>query len=112
MHELKLTEGIVAILNKEVASPEVGKVKNIYLEVGKLRYIVPDIISNCFRHMPKDKKLEAAEIVIEELPVKVKCQDCGEVSVVEESNYSCNRCLSSKTQIISGDELNIKGIEW
>ncbi len=112
MHELKLAEGIVAILNKEVASPEVGKVKNIYLEVGKLRYIVPDIITSCFRHIPKNKKLEAAEIIIEELPVKVKCEDCGQVSVAGEGNYNCNRCLSSKTQIISGDELNIKGIEW
>jgi len=112
MHELKLMSDLVEILEKEVKSPEVGDVKIIHLEVGKLRYIVPDIMESCFEHVPKSQKLKGARIEIKVLPLKVKCLDCSEERVVEDGEYFCKKCSSGNTEVISGNEFMVKGIEW
>ena len=112
MHEIKLTEDMVAILEREVSSPEVKKVKKVHLEVGKLRYIVPEIIMSCFEHVPKSEKLSDAKIEIKELPVTVKCEECEKEQIVGDGMYGCSDCGSEKTSVISGNEFMIKGIEW
>ncbi len=65
MHEIKLTQNLVSILDREVASDEIGMVKVVHLEVGKLRYIVPEIMQTAFRHVPKHEKLTEAKLEIE-----------------------------------------------
>ncbi|MDD5633953.1 MAG: hydrogenase maturation nickel metallochaperone HypA [Candidatus Omnitrophica bacterium] len=114
MHEIKLTENIVAILEREVASPEVGRVKKVHLEVGRLRYIVPEIMQTAFINIPKSEKLEKAVLEIKTLPLEIKCQTCGAVSMLKDfrSDFICGKCSSEDVKIVSGDEFNITGIEW
>ena len=111
MHEIKIAENIVTILEKEIALPEVEKVKTVYLEVGKLRYIIPEILISSFKAVPKNEKLDKAEIKIEEIPVKMKCDGCGLEYIVDE-DYKCKECSSDKAEMITGNELIVKGIEW
>ena len=112
MHEVKLAENIVAILEKEVESPEVGDVKTVHLEVGKLKYVVPDIMSSSFEHIPKSEKLRNAKLAIPELPVRIRCNSCGIEKPVENGEYFCSGCDSGDTEVIGGKEFLIKGIEW
>ena len=112
MHEIKLAESIVSILEKQVSGPEIGKVKTVYLEVGQLRYIVPEILESGFKQIPKSKKLQSAKINIEVVPIKVRCTECESEYIVEDNTFSCGKCQSSKTEMISGDEFILKGIEW
>lgn len=112
MHELKLVGDIVKVLEKEVVSPEVGEVKTIHLEVGKLRYVVPEIIESCFEHVPKSDKLKNAKIKIEEIPVKIKCSKCENERIVDNGDYFCESCESGETEVISGKEFMVRGIEW
>lgn len=70
MHELKLCQNIVTILERETQSDEVGEVKTVYLEVGEMRYIVADIMTNCFKHVPKSDKLKNARLDVEVIPGK------------------------------------------
>ena len=112
MHEIKLAESIVAILEKEAASPEVGEVKTVHLEVGKLKYVVPEIISSSFEHIPKSEKLRNAKLRITEIPVRIKCNACGTEKPVENGEYFCSVCDSGDTEVTGGKEFLIKGIEW
>lgn len=112
MHEIKLAQNIVSILDREVGSPEVGEVKTVHLEVGALRYIVPEIMTSCFEHIPKNPKLDNAKIEIKVLPVKVKCSECGMEHEVTDGIYACSVCSSEKTEVVSGNEFMVKGIEW
>ncbi len=113
MHEIKLMESVVSILNREVEDPSVDKVKIIHLEIGRLRYVVPEIMESCFSHVPKNKKLKTAKIKITELPVRVRCSGCGYEQEIKDHDYcDCKKCSGKKTEIISGDEFLIKGIEF
>lgn len=102
----------MAILNREVESPEVGDVKTVYLEAGEFMYIAPEILTACFKQTPKHRKLENAEIVVEELPVRLRCNGCGTEREAENGGAVCDGCGSDKSEVVSGKEFNIKGIEW
>ncbi|MFH1878007.1 MAG: hydrogenase maturation nickel metallochaperone HypA [Candidatus Omnitrophota bacterium] len=111
MHELQLVKNIISIIESETADIK-GDITAIYLEIGKLRYIVPELLSSAFRYLPKEKKLERARIEVAEIPVKVRCLECGSETVVDGVFYSCGKCRGDKTEIVSGKEFLVKGVEW
>lgn len=64
MHEVALVKNLLSILEKETASPQIGRVKTIYLEVGQLHRLSPEIIAHSFAHLAKPKKLDQAKIKV------------------------------------------------
>ncbi len=112
MHEMKFAKYIVDILEKETSGPDIGEVKTVFIEVGELRYIVPDILVSGFKAVPKKKKLQKADLNIKVLPLKVKCTSCGVLSIADKTDLRCPVCTSGKTELVSGNEITIKGIEW
>ena len=112
MHEIKIMQNVVSILEEQISSPEIGEVRTIFLEVGKLRYIIPDIMITGFKNIPKSKKLEKAELEIKEVPVRVKCLKCDDIGEISPDVFKCPSCGSDDVEMVSGDELIIKGIEW
>ncbi len=112
MHEIKFAENIVKVLEPQVSDPEVGKIRKIYLEVGKLHYIVPEILETGYASVPKDEKLEGAELDVVVLPIKVRCKSCGTEKEVEEIDLICPDCPDSDMEILSGKEFIVSRIEW
>lgn len=107
-----MMKNLVSILDREVNGHEVCNVRKIYLEIGALKYVVPEILILAFEQIPKNKKLDNAKIQIEIIPVKIRCDNCGVESVVKKNLFRCTECLSTDVSIISGKEFNLKGIEW
>jgi len=103
MHEVALVKNLISVLEKEAAGVKAAKIKTIYLEVGQILYHdhPAEVIENCFKHLPKDKKLMEAKIVITVLPVKIKCFDCERESIVEDQLFCCKNCSSKNVNVIS-----------
>ena len=112
MHEMMITKNLVSLLEDAVSPNDVGMVKTVYLEVGRLRYLVPEIMTSCFKQIPKSHKLKQAQLDLKVLPVKLRCSDCGKVSEVDENSFNCNVCFSKNVDMISGKEFVLKSIEW
>ena len=112
MHEMMITKNLVSLLEDAVSQSDVGRVKTIHLEVGRLRYIVPEIMTTCFKQTPKSDKLKQAELNLKVLPVKLKCSDCGKVCESGDNNFRCKVCFSKDVDIVSGKEFLLKSIEW
>lgn len=112
MHELSLVKNMIGILDREVASDDIGEIKTIHLEVGVLRYVVPELMVSAFENVPKDKKLVNAGLKIDVLPVNINCLDCKKTSAVFGNEYKCPECRSDNIRISGGDEFIVKGIEW
>ena len=114
MHEIALIKNMMAVLEKELDDPGVGDVKNVHLEVGELRYIVPEIMQTGFKYMPKHTKLNTAELKMKVIPVKVRCRGCETESESGSGfrDIKCASCGGDKVDIVSGNEFIVKGIEW
>lgn len=107
MHELGITQNIVAIVAEYANGIQV---KRVLLEIGKLSAIMPDAVQFCFDICTQNTVLEGAKLEILETPGLAKCRQCGAEIPLEKPFGSC-QCGSVHLDLIAGQELKIKEIE-
>jgi hydrogenase nickel incorporation protein HypA/HybF len=107
MHELGITQNIVAIATEYA---ENTPVKRVTLEIGKLTAILPDAIRFCFDVCCQGTPLEGARLEIIEKTGLARCQRCG-AEVELEMPFGVCQCGCQELQIIQGEELTIKELE-
>ena len=107
MHELGITQNIIAIVSENAQNK---KVQRVLLEIGKLSAIMPDAIKFCFDICAKGTIVEGAILEILEIPGMARCRRCGATLYVDKLFGICE-CGSLELDLITGQELNIKEIE-
>ncbi|MBF0253140.1 MAG: hydrogenase maturation nickel metallochaperone HypA [Candidatus Omnitrophica bacterium] len=116
MHEMSLVNNMLKILEREITSPEIISVKKIHLEVGRMQYIVPDLMQTAFDTAKKSEKLKHTVLCMKVLPLKMKCKKCTkETSLDDEKEImseKCEFCGSDELYVNSGNEFVISSIEY
>lgn len=107
MHELGITQNIVAIVSEHAK----GTVQRVTLEIGKLSAIMPEAIAFCFDVCCQGTVLEGAKLEIIEIAGLGKCRQCGTEVILEQPFGICPSCDSIELEILQGEELNIKEME-
>jgi hydrogenase nickel incorporation protein HypA/HybF len=107
MHELGITQNIVAIVAEHAQGK---KVQRVALEIGKLSAIMPDAIRFCFDICAQGTVLEGAKLEILEIPGLAQCRQCGKKIPLDKPFGICE-CGSVQLKLITGEELKIKEIE-
>ena len=107
MHELSITQNLVAIVEEQAQRQ---RVKRVTLEIGKLRGVMAEAIRFCFEACTENTLLAGARLEILELAGEVTCRRCGLEFSVQQLYEICD-CGSASLVIRSGDQLNIKEME-
>lgn len=107
MHELSITRNIIAIVTENADGQKVCKVK---LAIGKLCAISSEAIHFCFDACIKGTVLEGAELQIENVDGRGKCDECGSEMSLEIIAPTCT-CGSRRVVCIAGQELLVREIE-
>lgn len=107
MHELALTEDLVALISEHCAGRTVTRV---VLEIGKLAAVVPDAFRFCFELCAEGTPAAGAELEIVELPGRALCRECGRECDLNSAFERC-RCGSFSLQLLSGEQLNLREVE-
>ncbi|MFN6465028.1 MAG: hydrogenase maturation nickel metallochaperone HypA [Nostoc sp. DedVER02] len=107
MHELGITQNIVAIVTEHAKG---AKVQRVLLEIGKLSAIMPDAIQFCFDICTQGTILEGATLEILKIPGLGRCRQCG-AEIHLDKPYGICSCGSVQLDLITGEELKIKEIE-
>ncbi len=107
MHEMGITQSIVAIVAEQADG---RKVKRVTLEIGKLAAVMPDAVRFCFDVVAQGSALDGAALVIIEIPGRARCLECGSDVMLTEIFGRCS-CGSRKLERLAGQELNIKSME-
>ena len=107
MHELALTQEIIAVVSERAGA---ARVLRVVLEIGKLAAVLPDAVRSCFALCIEDTPLQGAELAIIQTPGVARCRACGGQVLLDQPFGRC-RCGSSDLEWLSGDELRIREIE-
>lgn len=111
MHELSIAKNIIDILDENLTIDQRCKVKTVRIKVGKLTNIMVDSLLFGFEALTKETDFEGVILEIEQLPLRIKCKNCGKETELDDFAFSCPVCQGSDIQIISGQELIVKEIE-
>lgn len=111
MHEMSVVNSIIKICSEEVEHRNIKKVNSIKLMVGELAGLVPECISYYFDIATKDSNISGAKLIIEKIPLKIKCNTCGYEGSADKKKFICPSCNGYKLQIKEGREFYIKSME-
>ncbi len=112
MHEMGVAQQMINIALASIPTDIINpKVERLNLKIGNLAAVVEESLRFCFEIISKESALEGAELVIEHVPVQVRCKKCNKVWKVDGPIFSCQSCKDSGIEVISGRELEIVSIE-
>jgi hydrogenase nickel incorporation protein HypA/HybF len=107
MHELSITESVVAAISERLPDARVVLVR---LEIGKLAGVVPDSVRFCFEVATEGTGLAGAKLEIVEPAGEAKCRQCGTLAGFDDLLLLCE-CGSADLEVLSGTQLLIKNVE-
>jgi hydrogenase nickel incorporation protein HypA/HybF len=120
MHEFAFAHNIFKVAEETAKKYNAKRITEVYLEVGELTLIVPQLLKESFKMATTGSIAEGAELVIEMTPGKIKCRDCGEITAVSLDKeakltgmqlFKCKNCGSNDTEVMEGKKANIKNIK-
>lgn len=111
MHELNVLIEVVDQVEALAAESKIEEVKAIVLQIGELSSVVPMFMEQYYPLMIESKKsLQGSKLVIERIPGKARCVNCGEIYNVVENDGYCPVCSTFEKEVLQGREFIIKEI--
>jgi len=108
MHELSIALSLVELASEEAQKAGASKVEKLHIRVGTLSGVVPDALRFAFDIATQHTLLENAELVIEEVPVRIFCATCNaEQELPPSLVLKCPVCQTLSGDIRQGKELEL-----
>ncbi len=111
MHELSVCNALLEQVEVIAREHHAARVDKIVLRIGPLSGIEVPLLEHAYPLAAAGTIAEDAKLVIDALPVKVKCSQCGTESEVEPNRLLCEACGDFRTNLVSGDEMLLASIE-
>lgn len=111
MHELAICQSLMEQVENIALERNAQAVATIVIGMGPLSGVESQLLKNAYPIASAGTVAEHAELIIETLPVKVRCNQCGSESETPPNKLVCKQCGDWKTTLVSGDELILMSVE-
>ncbi len=110
MHEFSIADELLNQVLSVAAQNGAESVREVILEVGKLRLIIPDVMQNAWEGVTKDTIAEGSKLVMEEVEPLGKCNRCGREFSVEFDSYICPACEVADCEVVRGNDIILQSL--
>jgi hydrogenase nickel incorporation protein HypA/HybF len=111
MHELSVCQSLLTQVESIALQNHANRVTAISLQVGPLSGIEPDLLRQAFTLARAGSVAEQAILIIESLPIRIRCQVCERESEAVANRLLCGHCGDYHTRLVSGDEMLLTSVE-
>ena len=111
MHELAICQALMEQVERIAQEERAEQVLSIHLAIGPLSGVESRLLEQAFSVARAGSIAASAELVIESMPVRVSCKQCGQQTEALPGRLVCGSCGDWRTRLISGDELELRHVE-
>ena len=111
MHEMGITQSILAASFDAANDAGATRITEIRISVGELTETVDFALQFAFEALTPDTIAEGAMLVINKVPARSHCRDCGTDYGHDRFQMVCSACGSMNVELLQGRELKIDSIE-
>ena len=111
MHELAICQSLMDQVESIASERNAQSVTSIIVAMGPLSGVEAQLLKNAYPIASAGTIAEDAELIIEYLPVRVKCTQCGNESEASPNKLICKQCGDWRTTLVSGDEMMLMSVE-
>lgn len=83
----------------------------ITVRIGPLSGVEPDLLDRAFGIARGGPPVDQATLVVERVPLVVRCRDCEAEGPARPNRMLCAECNSYHVDVISGDEMLLARVE-
>ncbi|WP_231612383.1 hydrogenase maturation nickel metallochaperone HypA/HybF [Novipirellula galeiformis] len=103
---------IIDIACEESRTRGDARVIAVHLKIGRMSGVVSEALLSAFELAREDTLLAAAELKIEDMPVRVHCPQCGCEQLADSIQcLCCSVCGTLSPEITQGCELEVVAME-
>ena len=111
MHEFSICRQMMIQVNEIALKNRASAITSITLKIGPLSGVEAPLLKQAFPFAAAQTIAENAQLIIEELPVLVRCKRCGSTSNATPRKLVCSQCGDYHTQLLSGNEMLLASVE-
>ncbi len=111
MHELSITESILAIALRHAEQAGAKRIASINLLIGKFSSVVDDSVQFYWDVIAQGTIAQGAKLNFQRIPAEMTCRDCGHAFEPNDQTFNCPQCLSPRVRISKGEELRVESID-
>lgn len=111
MHELSVCQALIRQVAEIARSHRARAVTRVTVRIGPLAGVEPTLLEQAYPIARAGTCADEAKLVVERLPVRVRCEDCGTESEVPANRLVCASCTGWRTRLVGGDELLLASVE-
>lgn len=111
MHEASMVAAMMNILEDEARRHKVTRITRVRLSVGLFTAVEPRTLEACFELYAEGTAAEGAELVVETVPARGRCLDCGKAFPMTSPRRPCPHCGSPRLEGSGGRDFCITGID-
>lgn len=111
MHELTVTESLLALALKHANQADAKRIRSLNLIIGQLSSIVDDSVQFYWDFVAKDTIAEGATLSFKRIPALLACRDCGHEYAPDGRDLGCPACNGVAIKIIQGEEFSLDSID-
>lgn len=111
MHELSICQALIAQVAQIAAQHAASGVKSVRVLLGPLSGVEPQLLQGAYAIACAGSVAAESILLIDEAPLKVKCETCGAETEASPNRLLCGQCGDYHTQLVSGDEMLLMSVE-
>lgn len=111
MHELSLTEALVALVEDEGRKHGCARVRTVRVEIGAISAVEPEAMKFCFDAVTRGTIADGAVLDIVTVPGRGWCLDCGKEVDLAQRLAPCPDCGNGTVRPVAGDDMRLKELE-
>jgi hydrogenase nickel incorporation protein HypA/HybF len=111
VHELSICQALIEQVEAVARKEGALQVVQVRIGIGPLSGVEPQLLQQAFQLARADSIAATASLLIDHLPVRVSCSECGQETEAQVANLACGNCGDWHTRLVSGDEMLLTQVE-
>jgi len=111
MHEMSIVEALLDVIRQELRGYPDTHVRTVFVRVGALRQVVPEMLATCYEAAVRGTTLEGSRLEVQPVGAEARCRQCSSTFVVEDNWFECPRCQALGADLLRGNELELMTLE-
>jgi hydrogenase nickel incorporation protein HypA/HybF len=107
MHELTLAQSIADLVSDCAQRERIARVSRVVVEIGVAAPVDPQSLQFCFPITAKETVAAGAQLIINSIALKAKCEACETEYAPENLAASCPACGGFARTILAGREMRV-----
>ncbi|MBQ0038611.1 MAG: hydrogenase maturation nickel metallochaperone HypA [Clostridiales bacterium] len=106
-----MVQGVLNVALRAAQNGGAKRILAVYVKIGAYSDVIPSYMDECFKLLSRDTMAQGAKLVVEEIPVTIRCNACGIESGVARRQTCCPVCGSQDITMLTGRECFVDRLE-